>query len=292
MGASHVRRVCMLLWISVNLRYNLQIEILHVLLTRGDNMDATISKELVIMNFSHIYEEERFFQHEKVHWLDCTDMLGTDCYCADEAKEEIRNCIADIPVQGIHFIDSGNYHYVTEFWLEKIEAPFCLFVFDHHSDMEKPLFGDILSCGSWILDVLEHNEMIQKVVLLGISKEQEALIDPKFQEKLICIDEQEIKTQFFGKKLKAVHEEYPVYISIDKDVLTTEEIQTNWNQGSMHFGELKKILHILLSQCQVIGIDICGECTLTLDKLCDIENNSRFNEKLMEFLQIEASDNK
>lgn len=255
-------------------------------------MDTESFKELIVMNFSHVYEEERFFRHEKVHWLDCTGILGTDCYCAEEAREEICSCITDVSVEGIHFIDSGNYHYVTEFWLEKIKTPFCLFVFDHHSDMEHPLFGDILSCGSWILDVLKHNKMIQKVVLLGISKEQEAMIDATYQEKLICIDEQEIKTQSFWERLKSVHEEYPVYISIDKDVLSTNEVQTNWNQGSMQSWELKKILHILLSQCQVIGVDVCGECTPALDKFCDIENNSLFNEKLMEFLQIEASDNK
>lgn len=255
-------------------------------------MQALLSKELVVMDFSHIYEEEQFFSYENTHWIDCTDIEGTGCYCSEDAKDEIRERIKELPVEGIHFIDSGNYHYVTEFWLEKIDSPFCLFVFDHHSDMEKPLFGDILSCGSWILDVLTHNEMVQKVILMGISKEQETAIDQKYQDKLICVDMQEIKTEQFWKKLKQVHEEYPIYLSIDKDVLSTNVVHTNWNQGNMQSWELKKILHILLSRCQVIGTDICGECAFALDKLCDIENNSRFNESLMKFLQYEINDKK
>lgn len=255
-------------------------------------MEHVLTKEITIMNFSHIYEEEQFYLHEKVNWLDCSDILGTGCYCSEEAKEEIRGRLQEQSVEGIHFIDSGNYHYVTELWLEKIDSPFCLFVFDHHSDMEKPLFGDILSCGSWILDELEHNNWIQKVILMGLSKEQAALIPVKYEEKLICIEEQEIKSRTFWEKLRQVQEEYPIYLSIDKDVLSTEVVRTNWNQGSMLGWELKKILHILLSKCQVIGMDVCGECTPALDQLSDIENNSRFNEKLMEFLQIEAREKK
>lgn len=241
------------------------------------------------MDFSHVYEEEHFFQHEKVHWLDCTDIHSTDCYCDEKAEDAIRNCIANLPASGIHFIDSGNYHYVTKFWIEKLRTPFCLFVFDHHSDMEKPMFGEILSCGSWIMDVLEHNKFVQKVILVGISKEQEEQIEPKYLSKLICIDEEEIHTQSFWKKLSMVHEVYPVYISIDKDVLSEDVVETNWNQGDMHLWELKKILHILLSKCNVTGIDICGECTLALDTLSDIEKNSRFNENLIAFLKVETS---
>ena len=47
--------------------------------------------------------------------------------------------------EGIHFLDSGNYHYVSKIWMEKIEEEFELLVLDHHTDMQPPMFGDILS---------------------------------------------------------------------------------------------------------------------------------------------------
>lgn len=34
---------------------------------------------------------------------------------------------------GIHFLDSGNYHYVTKLWLDQVKEPFDLLVLDHHT---------------------------------------------------------------------------------------------------------------------------------------------------------------
>ena len=62
----------------------------------------------------------------------------------------LKRMIADYPAEGVHFIDSGNYHYLTKFWTDKLETPFSLIVFDHHPDMQPPLFDNILSCGSWV----------------------------------------------------------------------------------------------------------------------------------------------
>ena len=61
--------------------------------------------------------------------------------------QQIQDKIKDLSVHGIHFIDNGNYHYLTKLWIEKIDEPFILVVFDHHSDMQKPLYQDFLSCG-------------------------------------------------------------------------------------------------------------------------------------------------
>ena len=77
--------------------------------------------------------------------------------------------IADYPAEGVHFIDSGNYHYLTKFWTDKLETPFSLIVFDHHPDMQPPLFDNILSCGSWVKDILDHNNNCKKVIIVGSS---------------------------------------------------------------------------------------------------------------------------
>ena len=53
---------------------------------------------------------------------------------------------------------------------------FILVVFDHHSDMMQPMFDDILSCGSWILNSLENNKYLKKVILIGIDEKQVSLI--------------------------------------------------------------------------------------------------------------------
>ena len=59
----------------------------------------------------------------------------------------------------------------------------------------------------------------------------------------------------------------PVYISIDKDVLNPASAATNWDQGSLSLQELEKLLAVILQKEQVVGIDICGECSTTLNLL-------------------------
>jgi hypothetical protein len=58
--------------------------------------------------------------------LDSTHFSGTDGYCDSEGVETIRSLIAPFSASGVHFIDSGNYHYVSRFWAEKIHQPFSL----------------------------------------------------------------------------------------------------------------------------------------------------------------------
>lgn len=41
--------------------------------------------EIVVMNFTHVYEQERFLSNSHFRWIDCTDLNGTDCYCDAEA---------------------------------------------------------------------------------------------------------------------------------------------------------------------------------------------------------------
>ena len=107
------------------------------------------------MNFSGIYENQRFYQQDNFNWIDCQNIQGTNGLLDNHSKQMIRRMISNIDVQGIHFIDNGNYHYISELWIEKIRHPFTLVVFDHHSDMQKSLFDEMLGCGSWILKAID-----------------------------------------------------------------------------------------------------------------------------------------
>ena len=127
------------------------------------------SKPVVVMNFTGVYNYEPFARNRQFVWLDCQHLNGTECYCDEEGASALQRMIADYSPQGIHFIDSGNYHYVTKFWADKLATPFALLVFDHHPDMQPPLFEHILSCGSWVKDVLDTNANCKKVIIAGAS---------------------------------------------------------------------------------------------------------------------------
>ena len=140
-----------------------------------------MEKPIVIMNFTNVYKEEAFARHSPdFAWIDCTHLSGTDCYCDAEGAAAICRLIAAYPPEGIHFIDSGDYHYLTKFWTDKITEPFSLIVFDHHPDMQLPLFEEMLSCGSWVKDVIDTKQADGLVIHASvISKELDELVEER-----------------------------------------------------------------------------------------------------------------
>ena len=244
-------------------------------------------KKMTVMDFTGIYENESFYKHKNIEWLDLHELQGVCGYCSQEARKTIEDKIKYLSPEGIHFIDSGNFHYVSEFWLEKIKHDFVLAVFDHHSDMVKPMFSDILSCGSWILNSLENNKYLKKVILIGIDEKQVALI-PKHQDKVLYLKDDDLENLDVWKKVDDLLHRYPLYISIDKDVLSKRVVETDWDQGSMQLIEFKILLAYLFKNSHTIGIDICGECANEVSLLKEIKTDDLLNEKIISFLEEEG----
>ena len=136
------------------------------------------------MDFSGIYEDQQFWRGKEVSRVEARDIPGTNCYCDEDAMNAIRSRIAPYSSGGIHFIDSGNYHYMTRIWLEKISEPFSLLVFDNHTDMQPPAFGGLLSCGGWIYDSVMELPLLKRVILIGPDEEAFSRVEPEIQEKV------------------------------------------------------------------------------------------------------------
>ena len=257
---------------------------------------GVMRKEMVVMNFSHVYEEEQFYQKENYKWVDCSEVHGTNCYCDQEAGECIRKKIESYTPYGIHFIDSGNYHYISKFWLEKIKEPFILIVMDHHSDMQPSLFEQLSSCGGWVKEVLDTNPYVEKVLLLGAKQSLIDKIDSIYDKRIICYNESNIEKklntilshQEEWKEFSKKHIAKPVYLSIDKDVLSPGTAQTNWDQGSMSLCEMEEIIRFISQEEQIIGVDICGECTAAIRNMKNEtaeRKNNMVNEELLRLFQ-------
>ena len=112
----------------------------------------------IIMNFTDVYKNAKFCEDISAKWLEVSKLQGTNCYCDEEAQKNLYAIMQKEDVFGIHFIDSGNYHYVSRLWLTYLEEPFVLIVFDNHTDMQPPAFGGLLSCGGWIASAVEELE--------------------------------------------------------------------------------------------------------------------------------------
>ena len=286
--------------------------------------------EITVQDFTGVYAEQPFMQElrnaaktsKDIRWLDCTKIVGTDCYCDDDAIKEINELIdnaescnrtesksiieksgnsANVPA--IHFFDNGNYHYMSKLWTDRVQEPFTLIVFDHHPDMQPPRFGGILSCGGWVKEVLENNKFIQNIIIIGVKEE---LVETACEElsqsgesnildKVTFIRESELNTlspqttlSSFVYRLSSPHS---LYISIDKDALAPAYAATNWDQGSLTLDALKECISTLAANHKILGIDICGERAQNFEgdanhtvQEADSLNDS-LNRELVEFLQ-------
>lgn len=238
-----------------------------------------------ILDFTGVYDE---FAKEKTSltWIDCTDITGCDMYVSDEAEKQIGERVDSVGIHGIHFLDSGNYHYVTKIMTDRIKEPFSLVVFDHHTDMQKPMIEGLTSCGDWAGKVIKDNPYICQLILVGPEKKDINAIGLR-SNKLITYSAQEIRAEAMESKTNQIDLSVPVYISIDKDVLDESISETNWSQGHMKLGTLEHMLGIIIRNQKVLGIDICGECDTNMplpEYMEDEEKNGELNKELYNFL--------
>jgi len=209
-----------------------------------------------LMKMTDAYEHQSFYNSiENLNIMDFKDLEGTRCYLDDDAKAKILQQMDIASINGIHFIDSGNYHYLSLLWLSKIETDFNLILFDHHPDNQPPSFGDITSCGGWVLEASETLPHMKNVYTFGVG------------------DVPDIST---------IPTDMPIYVSIDKDVLSTDHAITDWDQGDMTLDEMKDYISQILSNRQIIGVDICGDSGEMAEQGACINNQT--NKTLFDFL--------
>lgn len=246
-----------------------------------------VSDSAVIMDFTGAYRFQPFACGEGFEWLDCKAIDGTDCYCDKEGKAALRKLIAAFSPYGLHFIDSGNYHYMTKLWTDRIKEPFSLVLFDHHADMQPPMFEGLMSCGGWVKDMLDCNPFLQKVLIVGIPEEEAVKVRSGRvyvipEETCAAASSYTVGTPYTGSWQKNDMEDsgfcpgsicaisgdiiadcqlpdFPIYISVDKDVLSKEYALTNWDQGNLTLDFLVDAIACLMSRYRVIGMDVCGE---------------------------------
>ena len=165
--------------------------------------------------------------------LDLRALEGTSCYCDPDAAEQIRRALEPCPAAGVHWIDSGDYHYLSFFFARRIRRPYTLLLLDHHTDRQEAAFPGLLSCGSWVAALQEADPYLQGVISVGPRQEVELLGRPAPDGAL--------------------------YVSLDKDIMGQEWARTGWSQGEWSLdGVLACLRSYFDGASEIIGIDICG----------------------------------
>lgn len=174
---------------------------------------------------------------------DFSSIEGSCCYCSEEAGNEIRTLISPLPLKAVHYIGTGDFHYQTLFWLERVTGPFSLLLLDNHPDDQPGAFGEkLLSCGSWVREA-KKLPLLQNFTWLRRASDYSA---------------------------SALTDAFPLYISVDLDILSPEFARTDWDQGDMSISALNRILCDIVFRFSrprygkgIIGVDICGGITET-----------------------------
>lgn len=275
--------------------------------------DSKVKNENMILDFTHVYRDEDIKDIDRFRYIDCSDIQETDMYCSKNAYEKIWGRIEPYGIQGIHYIDSGNYHYISKIITDHIDEPFGLVMYDHHTDMQMPMVPEMMSCGDWAGQALSQNKNLRQLVIVG---PPESDIEQTLESysgsqsgRLLTFSAEDLHGDLLENKLKLIRTDLPLYISIDKDVLGTEYTETNWSQGDMSIGGLEHLLGVFLGgqgeekntdacrnderyaggirHSRILGVDVCGEVQTDIsvpEYLEAEEKNEKVNIELFRFI--------
>ncbi|MBJ9954484.1 MULTISPECIES: hypothetical protein [unclassified Acinetobacter] len=184
---------------------------------------------------------------------------------------------------GCVLLGSGDYHHLTQLLLKRLKPnrQIHLIVCDNHPDNMRYPFG--IHCGSWVYWASRLTQ-IARIDVIGISSDDISLKhawenhwSPLYKGKLhywsiqqsanwtkwigagaswhSYAEPEQLMSDFLSEELQKT--DLPIYLSIDKDVLSKDVVMTNWDQG--HF--LEKHLVNLIQACSgnLIGADITGD---------------------------------
>ena len=161
----------------------------------------------------------------------------------------------------IRLLDSGNYHYMSKLLLGLEKEDLFLAVFDHHTDMQPPALLPVLSCGSWIRDAAGAYQNIKGICVIG--PPEASVRETEAMEHVWFVTQEELDDGSGAAKIKEVFAShagtFPVYLSVDKDILSKEELDTNWDQGNVRVDELLSLAKDCLAGRKVLAVDLCGE---------------------------------
>lgn len=214
---------------------------------------------------------------------DWQERIRYGCSLRDLAALEDTLNHHNLGFSDVAFLGSGDFHHVSFLLIRRMEAKgrIQIVIFDNHPDNMRYPWG--IHCGSWVHHVCRL-PFVSRVTVIGITSNDirwshlpENYLLPLYAGKLryLCLSPISRLGRLLGlsgiRDFRAGEESLPhkivsylrdadrdpIYLSIDKDVLSSRAVQTNWDQGILTEEELIRSVECL--QPSVIAADITGE---------------------------------
>jgi hypothetical protein len=192
----------------------------------------------------------------------------------------------------ICFYGSGDFHHLTAALVSRFSEPLTIIHFDNHPDWVKS--PKTFNCGAWVNRSLEMPH-VERIITLGVmsndlknperkSANLEALQNHKLEvfpwnsvpskvkgyygigasygQLGRYLNWQNLSKKNWAHFISDMMKRIPtsaIYISIDKDVLNSNEATTNWDQGEMQLSHITTAVTELATKFKILGIDVCGD---------------------------------
>jgi len=186
-------------------------------------------------------------------------------------------------------LGSGDFHHLSLALLRRVRHPFNLLVLDKHPDWMRGV--PMLHCGTWLHHAAQLPNVRRIFHLGGDSDFDNPLrwLAPKRlleSGKIVAMPASRIFRRGFWRDLphqplrprpetlierERIEEllwphlddldRWPLYVSLDKDVLWQPESVANWTSGVLDLTEVQEILQFFLKACgnELVGMDIVGD---------------------------------
>jgi hypothetical protein len=188
---------------------------------------------------------------------------------------------------GVTFYGSGDFHHVTLALLDRIREPFNLLVLDKHPDWMRGL--PFLHCGTWLRHALTMPNLRRAFLCGGETDFDNAYrwlapwpeiasgrvvvfparrrfagpgwarlrLQPFISEGIPPAVILQAALQPYLDELRRV----PLYVSIDKDVLISQDAAVNWDSGLLRLKDALTALEVFLAAAEgrLAGADVLGD---------------------------------
>jgi hypothetical protein len=195
----------------------------------------------------------------------------------------------DPPGPALTVYGSGDFHHVSLALLHRLKGPFNLVVLDNHPDWMRAI--PFVHCGTWLYHAARLPQ-VRRIFHLGGNVDFDngyrwlapwpmlrsgkitvlPGVRPFWRGRWTSVPNQPlrpgphvplspVRLASLLRPYWAELRRYPLYISVDKDVLLEQDAAVNWDSGKLTLAEVGHILSGLLDACgdELAGVDIVGD---------------------------------
>lgn len=180
--------------------------------------------EVILLDFEGVYLSQGRLLKRATR-IDLRHTKSAKYMCDRATFESVKGMIKKPPK--LAFLSDSAYHHFTYLFLTMIDVPFELIVFDNHRDdmYKRSIF---LTCDSWIRNAKKLKNL-KKVHIVRKMSELPGSV------------------------------EHPIYLSIDKDVVSNQFIELGWDQGQIDLDEFFEMVRYVCERFELLGVDVSGE---------------------------------